>query len=217
MDAGELLKALRAGFPGCYQGEPACTLAGGYFLLEGQPVELLLGSLPALMHLHTAAEKVGMRWSMDRMREELRQDLLGGSLVVQQLAYMLLIQAFRVHAEASPDAVGWLYAMSDPQIRSAMLSMQEKPAHPWTVQLLAQHAGMSRSVFAEKFKKRVGESPMEYLTRWRMLLAGDRLTGSEDAVLSIAMEFGYDSESAFGKAFKRVMGCSPRQYGRVVR
>ena len=217
-DAEELLKALHNGLPGWHHGEAACTLAGGRFLLEGHPVELLLGSLPALMHLHTTAEKAGMRWSMDRIREELRQDLLGSSLVVQQLAYILLVQAFRVHlAEASLDAVGWLYAMSDPQIRNAILSMQEKPAYPWSVQLLAQHAGMSRSVFAERFKKRVGDSPMEYLTRWRMLLAGDRLTGSEDAVLSIAIELGYDSESAFGKAFKRVMGCSPRQYSHRVR
>ena len=73
---------------------------------------------------------------------------------------------------------------------------------------------MSRSTFALKFKETVGEAPMEYLTRWRMLLAGDRLANSSDPVSVIALSLGYESESAFSTAFKRVMGCSPRQYGR---
>jgi AraC-like DNA-binding protein len=74
---------------------------------------------------------------------------------------------------------------------------------------------MSRSVFALKFKQRVGTSPMEYLTRWRMLLAGDRLTNTRDSVSEIALSLGYESESAFSTAFKRVMGGSPRQYSRA--
>jgi len=73
---------------------------------------------------------------------------------------------------------------------------------------------MSRSTFALKFKATVGASPMEYLTRWRMLLAGDRLTHSGDPISVIALSLGYESESAFSTAFKRVMGCSPRQYSR---
>ena len=73
---------------------------------------------------------------------------------------------------------------------------------------------MSRSSFAERFKETVGDSPMEYLTRWRMLLAGDRLENSKDSVSVIALSLGYESDSAFSTAFKRVMGCSPRQYAR---
>ncbi len=73
---------------------------------------------------------------------------------------------------------------------------------------------MSRSSFALKFKERVGQSPMEYLTRWRMLLAGDRLKNSGDSIAAIALSLGYESESAFSTAFKRTMGCSPRQYSR---
>ena len=73
---------------------------------------------------------------------------------------------------------------------------------------------MSRSTFALKFKETVGTSPMEYLTRWRMLLASDRLANSGDPISVIALSLGYESESAFSTAFKRVMGCSPRQYGR---
>jgi AraC-like DNA-binding protein len=73
---------------------------------------------------------------------------------------------------------------------------------------------MSRSSFALKFKQTVGSSPLEYLTRWRMLLAGDRLVSSGDPISAIAPALGYESESAFSTAFKRVMGCSPRQYAR---
>jgi AraC-like DNA-binding protein len=82
------------------------------------------------------------------------------------------------------------------------------------LQELAERVGMSRSIFALKFKETVGETPMEYLTRWRMLLAGDRLKTAGDSLSDIAQSLGYESESAFGKAFKRVMGCSPKQYSR---
>ena len=73
---------------------------------------------------------------------------------------------------------------------------------------------MSRSVFAQRFRARVGQTPIEYLTRWRMTLAGDRLTHTSDQLAQTALSLGYESESAFSTAFKRVMGCSPRLYAR---
>ena len=97
---------------------------------------------------------------------------------------------------------------------AAIQSMHDDPAHGWTLQELAELAGMSRSTFALKFKQTVGASPMEYLTRWRMLLAGDRLVNSSDPISVISLSLGYESEAAFSTAFKRVMGCSPRQYSR---
>jgi AraC-like DNA-binding protein len=97
---------------------------------------------------------------------------------------------------------------------AAINAMHNDPAHRWTLQKLAELVGMSRSIFALKFKQTVGTSPMEYLTRWRMLLAGDRLTNSGDSISTIARSLGYESESAFSKAFIRVMGCSPRQCSR---
>lgn len=91
--------------------------------------------------------------------------------------------------------------------------MHEDPANRWTVQTLAERAGMSRSVFSQKFKQAVGSAPLEYLTRWRMLLAGDRLANGKEPVSAVALSLGYESESAFSTAFKRTLGCSPRQYG----
>ena len=215
VDFQALVAALCRGLPGLFSGQPACTLAGGHFLLDGNPADLLLGSLPPVVHLHSEEEKTVVRWSLERMRDELQQERLGGFLVVQQLAYTMLVQALRVHlTQASRDAVGWLYAISDPQLRTAITSMQANPAGAWSVKVLAQQVGMSRSIFALKFKEKVGETPMEYLTRWRMLIAGDRLTSSTEPILAIALSLGYESESSFGKAFKRVMGCPPRRYGR---
>ena len=156
-----------------------------------------------------------MRWSLERMRQELREPQAGGFLVAQHLASMMLVQALRLHlAEGLNGGVGWLFALADKQMSAAINCMHDDPAHRWTLQKLAERAGMSRSTFALRFKETVGEAPMEYLTRWRMLLAGDKLTNSGDPVSVIAPSLGYESESAFSTAFRRVMGCSPRQYGR---
>jgi AraC-like DNA-binding protein len=131
--------------------------------------------------------------------------------VAQQLAYMMLVQALRMHlAEGLSGGVGWLFALADKQMGAAISFMHDDPAHGWTLQELAARAGMSRSTFALKFKR----TPTECLTRWRMLLAGDKLANSKDPISVIALSLGYESESAFSTTFKRVMGCSPRQYSR---
>jgi AraC-like DNA-binding protein len=128
---------------------------------------------------------------------------------------MMLVQALRLHlAEGSRGGVGWLLALADKQMSAAIDSMHDYPAHRWTLQELADRVGVSRSTFALKFKQTVGESPMEYLTRWRMLLAGDKLANSSDPISVSAPSLGYESESAFSTSFKKVMGCSPRQYRR---
>jgi AraC-like DNA-binding protein len=145
-----------------------------------------------------------MRWSLERMKEELRDPQPGGSLIAQQLAYVMLVQAFRLHlADGVRGGVGWLFALADKQMSAAITCMHDDPGHPWTLQKLAERAGMSRSVFALRFKETVGVTPMEYLTRWRMLLAGDRLENTGDSISAIALSLGYESESAFGKAFRR--------------
>ncbi|HTF42321.1 MAG TPA: helix-turn-helix transcriptional regulator, partial [Terriglobales bacterium] len=143
----------------------------------------------------------------------------GGSLITQQLAYTMLIQALRLHlADGASAGRGWLSALSDKHMSIAIASMHNDPGHSWTLQSLAERVGMSRSVFSLRFRETVGATPMEYLTRWRMLLAADRLKNSSSEGLSaIAQSLGYESESAFGKAFRRVMGSSPRQYSRTTR
>jgi AraC-like DNA-binding protein len=190
-------------------------IAGGFFGFTGGHVEMLLHSLPPIVHIRRESDKAALRWSLERMREELRDPQPGGSLIAQQLAYMMLIQALRLHlADAASARRGWLSALSDKHMSIAIASMHNNPGHPWTLQSLAERVGMSRSVFALRFRETVGATPLEYLTRWRMLLAADRLKNSSEGLTTIAQSLGYESESAFGKAFRRVMGCSPRQYTR---
>jgi AraC-like DNA-binding protein len=192
-----------------------CFGVGGHFALTGAHAGILLEVLPPIVHIRKESDKAAMRWSLQRMGQELRDPQPGSFLVAQQLAYMILVQALRLHlAEGCRAGVGWLFALADPQMSAAIQAMHGDPAYDWTLQKLAEHAGMSRSTFALKFKQKVGDSPMEYLTRWRMLLAGDRLANTTDSVSAIALSLGYESESAFSTAFKRVMGCSPRQYSR---
>ncbi len=108
--------------------------------------------------------------------QELREPQPGSFLVLQHLAHMMLVQALRAHlAEGLSGGVGWLFALADEQIGPAINAMHDDPAYPWTLQELAERVGMSRSGFAAKFKETVGATPIDYLTRWRMLLAGDRL------------------------------------------
>jgi AraC-like DNA-binding protein len=190
-------------------------LVGGHFILTGPHADTLLRSLPPIVHIRKESDRAAMRWSLDLMKEELRDPQPGGSLIAQQLAYVMLVQALRLHlADSAGTVTGWLSALADKQMSAAITSMHSDPGHPWTLQILAERVGMSRSIFALKFKQTVGATPMEYLTRWRMLLAGDRLKNSADSLSTIAASLGYESESAFGKAFRRVVGCSPRQYTR---
>jgi AraC-like DNA-binding protein len=218
MDAHAFIAQLRNG-NGSFcmiNGGGDCFIAGGHFAFAGSHASILLGVLPPIVHLRKESDKAAMRWSLERMREELRDPQPGGILVAQQLAYMMLVQALRLHlAEGLRGGVGWLFALADPQMSAAITAMHDDPGYGWTLQKLAERVGMSRSTFALKFKQTVGESPMEYLSRWRMLLAGDKVANSSVSISVIARSLGYESESAFSTAFKRVMGCSPRQYGRV--
>lgn len=197
----------------------ARTIAGGHFTLtgdlSGRHADMLLHAIPPIVHIRRESDRAAMRWSLERLREELSNPQPGSSLITQQLAWMMLIQALRVHlTDAAAGGSGWLSALVDKQMSIAIASIHNNPGHPWTVQSLAECVGMSRSVFALRFRETVGVTPVEYLTRWRMLLAADRLKNSSDGLLSIAQSLGYDSDSAFGKAFRRIMGCSPRQYTR---
>jgi AraC-like DNA-binding protein len=188
-------------------------LVGSRFEVRGRSAATLMAMLPPIAHLRGVAEQTALRWAVDRMRWELREARPGGDLMAQHLAHMMLLQALRLQlaAGASGDA-GWFRALADPRLGLAIRAMHADPARRWTVEALAAEAGMSRSSFAERFRLHAGESPIEYLTRWRMLLAGERLQASSEPVAAVAEALGYESESAFSAAFKRVLGCPPRRY-----
>jgi AraC-like DNA-binding protein len=218
VDPATVFSAAREGGIATWNGGGELFLVGSRFVLSGNHADILLGMLPPIVHIRKQADQAALRWSVERMMQELREQKPGGFLVAQHLAHMMLVQALRLHlAEASKQpqtSVGWFFALADKHMSAAISALHEAPAQHWTLQTLAAHVGMSRSSFALKFKAMVGTSPMDYLTRWRMLLAGDRLANARDPISAIALSLGYESESAFSTAFKRVMGCSPRQYSR---
>jgi AraC-like DNA-binding protein len=203
------------GTVGLYNGGGAFFMVGGHFALAGHHAGILLSALQPIVHLQKESDKAVLRWSIERLMEELREPQPGGALIAQHLAHTMLLQALRLHlTDAAHGRVGWLFALADKQMGAAITALHDAPGQRWTLQELAERVGMSRSTFSQRFKDTVGESPMEYLTRWRMLLAADKLVNSTDPVSVISLALGYESEAAFSTAFKRVMGCSPRQYGR---
>jgi AraC-like DNA-binding protein len=215
VDAGPIFAAPREGSIASHNGGKDFLLVSSRFALAGRHADILLRMLPAIVHIRDEADQATLRWSVERMMQELREPQPGGFLIVQHLSHMMLVQALRMHlAEGARAGIGWLFALADKQMGAAMNAMHDNPARRWTLQDLAKCAGMSRSTFALKFKEAVGTSPMEYLAQWRMTLASDRLENSDDPISIIAPWLGYQSEAAFSTAFKRIVGCSPRQYGR---
>ncbi len=208
----EIFSAPRVGNVVTLNGGGDLFLVGSRFVLSGSHADILLAMLPPVVHISNESEQAALRWSVERMMLELHQQQPGSFLIAEHLAHMMLVQALRLHMTEGAGGVGWLFALADKQMGAAIGAMHAAPAQRWTLQSLAERVHMSRSAFALKFKQMVGMSAMDYLTRWRMLLAGDRLANSSDPISVIAPSLGYESESAFSTAFKRVMGCAPRQY-----
>lgn len=188
-------------------------MLGGHFAFSGEQVDILLGSMPAIIRLRDDSDKTGLRWALGRMRQELYGAQAGAKLVVQHLAHLMLVQALRLYlSQGTDNGVSWLFALGDPQIAAAVIAIHENPGYHWTLMDLAKKAGMSRTRFSLKFKNKSGVSPIEYLTRWRMMLACDRLKRGGEPVSKIALSLGYESEAAFSTAFRRILGSSPRSY-----
>jgi AraC-like DNA-binding protein len=186
---------------------------GGFFALASDQADLLLGAVPPIISFHKGRERDTMEWCVNRLTSELRDPDAGTHFVAEQLATLMLVQALRSSmAQTSPSQVGWLTALADPKLRTAIAIMHHDPQNRWTVQSLAALAGMSRTSFALRFRAAMGIAPLDYLTRWRMLLAQDRLATGQEPTVEIALAVGYDCERSFARAFRRANGYSPRQY-----
>jgi AraC-like DNA-binding protein len=209
-------------FGGLPKGGVACLNGGGEFSivsnrfgLTSDYAEFLQRLLPPVVLVRAAQDQGMLRTAIGQMLAELRDRQPGTDLIVDQLAHMMLVQALRLYLTQGAWGAGWLFALADRQISPALNAVHAEPGQRCTVESLANLCGMSRSSFAARFKVLVGAAPMEYLTRWRMAVAGDRLRASDEPVSGIALTLGYESEAAFSTAFKRVMGCAPRQYARL--
>ena len=135
-------------------------LVGSRFGVSGNNAGALLGMLPPIVHIRKESDQAALRWSVERMMHELREEQPGGILVAQHLAHMMLVQALRLHlAEGSGSGVGWFFALADKRLSAAIGAMHDDPGHRWTLQELAERAGMSRSSFARSSRRRSGKHP----------------------------------------------------------
>lgn len=214
-DAGELLPAARDGGFVRIQGGGDLRLLSSRFRLEGRQPQALLQLLPAVVHVAAEATQSTLQATVERMMHELRQRQAGSRIVLQNLALLVLVEAMRRHPGGQARARGgWLVALGDRRIGPVLEAFHADPARGWTLQALAERAHLARSSFVSTFKGLVGMSPMSYVTRWRMALAAELLGGGA-TVARAAASVGYESESAFSTAFKRTMGCSPRDYAKA--
>ena len=168
--------------------------------------------LPQTIHIHASdsPETDWMQSTLRLMAAEAKELRPGGEAVMTRLADILVIQAIRSWIETDPAGrTGWLGALRDRQIGRAMALIHRDPGRPWTVAALARELAMSRSAFAARFSELVHEPAMQYLTRWRMQLAHSALEEEGATVAELAHRFGYRSEAAFARAFKRVIGTPP--------
>ncbi|AZC23873.1 Transcriptional regulator, AraC family [Pseudomonas sessilinigenes] len=188
-------------------------LIGGRFAF-GEEANLLFAGLPALAVIGNGSEPASvLNWALQHMAHELAGSSPGHSIVVQHLGHIMLVQVLRMYLAQATDAPpSWLLAICDPRIGAVIEAIHADPARAWTVEDLARIARVSRSTLALHFKQKAGIAPLEYLLRWRMQLATQSLKSGRASISSIAQKLGYDSDSAFSHAFKRIMHCSPRQY-----
>ncbi len=161
--------------------------------------------------------------TVQALASEMAEQAPGSEVVATRLAEVLFIQVLRAHIASGPErsgpeggrpenTKGWLRAVFDPQMGAALSAIHDRVNMPWTVASLAAAAGMSRSAFAARFKDLLGQTPLEYVTEWRMQKAMQLLQQRDKKLIDVARSVGYESDAAFSKAFKRVVGANPGQY-----
>jgi len=192
-------------------GGTAATVVTGWFVYDELGARPLTALLPRVLHTRVDGYRTDiLKATLDLLAKETERPGVGSGVVISGLADILFVQAIRSHLNNIDEGgVGWLAALSDRRIGAAMRALHGKPAEAWTVERLAGIANMSRSAFAAHFKAKLGEAPLEYLTRWRMFRAGVLLRSTERSLASIANEVGYESDAALSKAFSRVVGMAP--------
>jgi AraC-like DNA-binding protein len=216
-DLGPRFELLRQG-----GGGAATSLVCGTVQFDHPAAKHLVSLLPATISVEatTPSQTEWIQSTLLFMAVEAKALRPGGETVITRLADVLVIQAIRAWIEGDPAAqTGWLGALRDPQVGRALTLIHRDPARAWTVAGLADEVAMSRSAFAARFTELVGEPPMHYVARWRMQVALTWLKDEGAALGELAYRLGYQSEAAFSRAFKRMMGVPPgavRRGGEVV-
>jgi AraC-like DNA-binding protein len=184
----------------------------GYLGCDARPFNPVLQALPRILHVR-ASERITQLIPMAINESATHRP--GGETVLSKLAELLFVEVLRQYVDTlQKDAGGWLSGLRDRHVGAALALMHARPAEAWTLERLAHEVGVSRSVFAERFAHFVQDSPMQYLTRWRMQLATRLLENQSVGLAQVAAEVGYESEAAFNRAFKKCVGAPPGTWRR---
>jgi AraC-like DNA-binding protein len=191
-------------------GERTHIMCG--FLGTDAPNDPVIQILPGVLKLDVA-EAGSVDWIESSLRfaaQEMAAGRTGSLALVAQLAECLFMEAVRRYVDSAPPTrSGWLAGFSDPVVGRALTLLHARRDREWTVEELAKETGLSRSAFADRFTRMMGEPPMRYLSKQRLRFAAQRLRTSHEPVARIALEAGYESEAAFNRAFKRELGLPP--------
>lgn len=191
--------------------QPTAVLLCGTFDFEHPEMLPLLRQLPDVLHIpHCEGSTLGNVLAL--MAAEAEAERPAKEVALRRLADILFIQMIQRWVEIEGvEQCGWLGALHDPLIEEALRLIHTQPHQPWTVASLARVVACSRSSFAARFRARVGEAPMAYLTRWRMQQAALLLSAQPPPPISeVAAQVGYGSAAAFSRAFKRQLGATPK-------
>lgn len=188
-------------------------LCSGHIAFDERNAGLLTDLLPPLVVVRaTAPHGDRLAQLIDLLATEVGVSAAGGPLVQNHLAQIVLVDMLRAHAAQTERPTGWLGALNEDGIGTALRALHADVARAWSLKELAEISHMSRSAFAQAFKKHVGVPPLEYLIQWRMSLARDALARGTMSIAELSLATGYLSESAFSTAFRRVVGTSPAQF-----
>jgi AraC-like DNA-binding protein len=198
-------------------GGEACRLVCGYLATNSAQGNPLFAALPRLLPFY-AKDTPGSDWIRSTFKfaaDEIAAGRPGSDTLLAKVSELLFVEAIRRYVEMlPPEQTGWLAGLRDPVIARVLALMHERLGEDWTVDKLGREAGLSRSTLAERFTKLIGEPPMQYLTNWRLQVAGDYLRNSAHSTERIAELVGYESAAAFSKSFRRVYGQPPSEWRR---
>lgn len=198
--------------------EATTAMICGFVGCDLRPFNPLIEALPRLLHLPAGGVGEWVAPVLHQAASESHVRRPGSAAVLERVSEMVFVDAARRYLESLPaDASGWLAALRDRHVGRAIGLMHERPAEPWTVDELGRQVGLSRSALHERFVELVGQPPMQYLTNWRMQCGARLLREGHATVATIAQEVGYDSEAAFARAFKRLVGQPPAAWRRAQR
>jgi AraC-like DNA-binding protein len=190
----------------------------GFLACDPQLSRPLLDALPRLLRIHLG-DGPAAQWLLGLAQRGAQENSApgpGSGTVLAKLAELLFVEGMRRHIESLPEnQTGWLAGLRDPHVAKVLSLMHERPTENWTVETLAESAGVSRSVLAQRFTGLIGQPPMQYLKRWRLNLAAVALRSSARKVSALADRYGYESEAAFNRAFKREFGLPPAAWRRA--